>query len=61
MNIMKILSIEVNGITDAINEYTSEPLISNITNNLKRSIECEDVEETLYLLKKFKNGIKRTK
>lgn len=59
MDIMRILSIEANGITDAINGYTSDPLISNVTKNLKKSIECENVEEILYLMKKIQEWYKK--
>lgn len=53
MDIMQKLSLEIDGITGTVREYTSKSYVDNILNNLEKSIESKSPKEILYCINKL--------
>lgn len=54
MNIIRKLKLDINGIVGTIRRYTSEAYVTNICDGLKSSINRNNLDETIYFLKKLK-------
>lgn len=50
MDVLKKLTLEIDGIVGTIDSYTSNPYISNSLNKLKESINNKDILEIKYFL-----------
>lgn len=53
MDIIQKLSLEIDGISGTVREYTSKSYIDNILNNLEKSIESKSPKEILYCMNKL--------
>lgn len=59
MDVIKRLSFEVQGICDAIVDFSDEPFLRNITNNFIISVKEKNVEDILYMLNEIKKWYAR--
>lgn len=50
MDVLKRLTIEIEGIYGTIADYTSKPHIKNVTTQLRRAVEERQIEDIIYLL-----------